>query len=111
MKTEKKPSEATCVTTTVVKEEPDTDSVKIKEESGVSGTGNNENAVREESTECQRDSSIDPSHSDGTMSQENQNGANGQSILGSVKQENEQSHPGDHLQSGIKNQLNVISIY
>lgn len=99
MKTEKKSSEATCVTTPVVKEEPDVDSVKIKEESGsAANTCNNENTPREESTECQRESNLDSNHPEGNMSQDNQNGSNNQSIIGSVKQENEQNHPGDDLQ-------------
>lgn len=106
MKTEKKSSEATCVTTTtVVKEEPDAEvTVKIKEESATVGNCNNDNTPRDETTECQRESNLDPNHPDTAMSQENRNGANNQPILGSVKQENEPNHPGDDLPSGKNNQ-------
>lgn len=94
MKTEKKTSEPSCVPTTVVKEEPDTDSVKIKEE----GTGgNNEDVSGEDTTECPRDPCLDPTSGDGTMSVENQSSNGNQPILNSVKQENDHNNSADDL--------------
>lgn len=94
MKTEKKPSEPSCVPTTVVKEEPDTDPVKIKEE----GTGaNNDDTTGEDTAECPRDSCLDPSNGEGTLSGENQNSSANQPILNSVKQEGDHNNPADDI--------------
>ncbi|KOC65259.1 Protein BCL9 like protein [Habropoda laboriosa] len=94
MKTEKKPSEPSCVPTTVVKEEPDTDPVKIKEE----GTGaNNDDTTGEDTTECPRDPCLDPSNGEGTLSGENQNSSANQPILNSVKQEGDHNNPTDDI--------------
>lgn len=94
MKTEKKSNEPSCVSTAVVKEEPDTESVKIKEEGG---GGNNDDATGEDRTECPRDSNLDPTNGEGTMPGDNQNGSSTQPILNSVKQENDPSNPTDDL--------------
>ncbi|XP_015599762.1 collagen alpha-1(III) chain isoform X2 [Cephus cinctus] len=95
MKTEKKPSEPSCVPTTVVKEEPDTDSVKIKEE----GTAaNNDDATGDDATECARDSNLDSANGESTMSGDNQNGPSGnQPVLNSVKQENDPANSTEEL--------------
>lgn len=95
MKTEKKTSEPSCVPTAVVKEEPDADRVKIKEESG---SGNNEDTTTEDTTECPRDPSLDPANGENTMASDNQNGNNSQPILNSVKQED--NNPTDELPGG-----------
>lgn len=94
MKTEKKPNEPSCVSTTVVKEEPDTDPVKIKEEG--SG-GNNDDTTGEDTTECSRDPCLDPSNGEGTLSGENQNNSANQPILNSVKQEGDHNNPTDDI--------------
>jgi len=99
MKTEKKPNEPSCCPpTTVVKDEPDADPVKIKEE----GTGgNNDDATGEDTSECPRDSCLDPSNGEGTMSGENQNTNGNQPILNSVKQEGDPNNPTDDLPGKI----------
>ncbi|XP_012166474.1 protein BCL9 homolog isoform X2 [Bombus terrestris] len=94
MKTEKKPSEPSCVPTTVVKEEPDADPVKIKEE----GTGgNNDDTTGEDTTECSRDPCLDPSNGEGALSGENQSNSANQPILNSVKQEGDHNNPTDDI--------------
>ncbi|XP_066586402.1 protein BCL9 homolog isoform X2 [Prorops nasuta] len=96
MKTEKKTNEPSCVPTTVVKEEPDGDPVKIKEEGK---GGNNDDVTTEDNTECPRDPCLDSANGEGTMSTESQNNNNnsGQSLLNSVKQEGDQNNPTDEL--------------
>lgn len=98
MKTEKKPNEPSCVSTTVVKEEPDTDPVKIKEEGA---GGNNDDATGEDTTECPRDPCLDPSNSEATMPVENQNNNGNQPILNSVKQEGDPNNTTDDLPGKI----------
>jgi len=101
MKTEKKPNEPSCCPpTTVVKDEPDADPVKIKEE----GTGGTDDATGEDTSECPRDPCLDPSNGEGTMSGENQNANGNQPILNSVKQEGDPNNPTDNLPG--KNELN-----
>lgn len=98
MKTEKKPNEPSCCPpTTVVKDEPDADPVKIKEE----GTGGNDDATGEDTSECTRDACLDPSNGEGTMSGENQNANGNQPILNSVKQEGDPNNPTDDLPGKI----------
>ena len=86
MKTEKKPSEPSCVPPVVVKEEPEADRVKIKEESG---TGNNEEAPSEDGTEqCLKDAALEAAASaEAAIGADSQNGSGNQSLLNSVKQE------------------------
>ncbi|KAL6430509.1 hypothetical protein ACFW04_007834 [Cataglyphis niger] len=99
MKTEKKPNEPSCCPpTTVVKDEPDTDPVKIKEEA----TGSNDDTTGEDTAECSRDPCIDTSNGEGTMSGENQNANGNQSILNSVKQEGDPNNPSDELPDSIQ---------
>lgn len=100
MKTEKKPNEPSCCPpTTVVKDEPDADPVKLKDE----GTGsNNDDTTGEDTAECSRDPCIDTSNGEGTMSVENQNTNGNQSILTSVKQEGDPNNPTDELPGNIK---------
>lgn len=98
MKTEKKPNEPSCCPpTTVVKDEPDTDPVKIKEE----GTGGNDDATGEDTSECPRDPCLDPSNGEGAISGENQNANGNQPILNSVKQEGDPNNPTDDLPGKI----------
>lgn len=98
MKTEKKPNEPSCCPpSTVVKDEPDADPVKIKEE----GTGGNDDATGEDTSECPRDPCLDPSNGEGTMSGENQNANGNQPILNSVKQEGDPNNPTDDLPGKI----------
>jgi hypothetical protein len=95
MKTEKKPNEPSCCPpSTVVKEEPDADPVKIKEEGA---SGNNDDTTGEDATECPRDPCLEPSNGEGTMSNENQNTNGNQQILNSVKQEGDPNNPTDDL--------------
>jgi len=95
MKTEKKPNEPSCCPpSTVVKEEPDADPVKIKEEGA---SGNNDDTTGEDATECPRDPCLEPSNGEGTMSSENQNTNGNQQILNSVKQEGDPNNPTDDL--------------
>lgn len=103
MKTEKKPNEPSCCPpTTVVKDEPDADPVKIKEE----GTGgNNDDATGEDTSECPRDPCLDPSNGEGTMSGENQNANGNQPILNSIKQEGDPNNPTDDLPGKIRIRL------
>lgn len=104
MKTEKKPNEPSCCPpTTVVKDEPDADPVKIKEE----GTGGNDDTTGEDTSECPRDPCLDPSNGEGTMSGENQSANGNQPILNSVKQEGDPNNPTDNLSGKI----NLIRIY
>lgn len=98
MKTEKKPSEPSCVSATVVKEEPDSDPVKIKEE----GSGaNNDDTTGEDASECSRDPCLDPTNGESTLSGENQNNNTNQPILNSVKQEGDHNNPTDDLPGKI----------
>ena len=107
MKTEKKASEPSCAPAAVVKEEPDADRVKIKEESG---SANTEDAPTEDTTECPRDPSLDPANGENNMTSDNQNGSSSQPILNSVKQED--NNPTDELPGGIflhpKSNIKVI---
>lgn len=96
MKTEKKASEPSCAPAAVVKEEPDADRVKIKEESG---SANTEDATTEDTTECPRDPSLDPANGENNMTSDNQNGSSSQPNLNSVKQED--NNPADELPGGI----------
>lgn len=98
MKTEKKPNEPSCVPTTVVKDEPDTDPVKIKEEGP---GGNNDDTTGEDTAECPRDSCLDLPNGEGTMPGENQNTNGNQPILNSVKQEGDPNNPTDDLPGKI----------
>lgn len=107
MKTEKKPNEPSCVSTTVVKEEPDTDPVKIKEEG--SG-GNNDDTTGEDTTECSRDPCLDPSNGEGTLSGENQNNNANQPILNSVKQEGDHNNPTDDIPGKYKFNFYILLI-
>lgn len=104
MKTEKKPNEPSCCPpTTVVKDEPDADPVKIKEE----GTGGNDDATGEDTSECPRDPCLDPSNGEGTMPGENANG--NQPILNSVKQEGDPNNPTDDL-PGKLNFIHILDL-
>ncbi|XP_026824047.1 protein BCL9 homolog isoform X2 [Ooceraea biroi] len=95
MKTEKKPNEPSCCPpSTVVKEEPDADPVKIKEEGA---SGNNDDTTGEDASECPRDPCLDPSNGESTMTSENQNANGNQQILNSVKQEGDPNNPTDDL--------------
>lgn len=94
MKTEKKASEPTCVPATVVKEEPDTDAVKIKEEGG---GANNDDATGDDAAECTRDPCLESSNGEGALPGESQNSAANQPILNSVKQEGDHNNPADDL--------------
>lgn len=103
MKTEKKPNEPSCCPpATVVKDEPDADSIK-EENTG----GNNDDATGEDTTECQRDPCLDPSNGEGAMTGEKQNTNGNQPMLNSVKQEGD-PHSTDDL-SGEKNLFVTIS--
>ena len=109
MKTEKKSNEPSCMPSAVIKEEPDTDPVKIKEENAT--TGKNEDASGEETNDCPRDTSLDPSNGEANMPGDNQNGSTNQLILNSVKQENEHNNPTDELPTGglrIQEYLRVV---
>ncbi|KAL0108733.1 hypothetical protein PUN28_014104 [Cardiocondyla obscurior] len=107
MKTEKKPNEPSCCPpTTVVKDEPDADPVKIKEE----GSGGNEDATGEDTSECPRDPCLDPSNGEGTMSGENQSANGNQPILNSVKQEGDPNNPSDDLPDYSGNVITADSI-
>lgn len=98
MKTEKKPNEPSCVPTTVVKDEPDADPVKIKEEGP---GGNNDDPTGEDTAECPRDPCLDLPNGEGTMPGENQNTNGNQPILNSVKQEGDPNNPTDDLPGKI----------
>lgn len=102
MKTEKKNNEPSCMTSAVIKEEPDSETVKIKEESG--GI-KNEDASGEENVDCPRDTNLDPSNGEANMPADSQNGPPNQSILNNVKQENEHNNPSDELPAGMKKRL------
>lgn len=88
----------------VIKEEPDADPVKIKEEKVA---GKNEDASGEDPAECPRESSNDPSNGEANMPVDSQNGSAGgnQPILNSVKQENEHNNPSDELPTGESTEL------
>lgn len=99
MKTEKKPNEPSCCPpTAVVKDEPDTDPVKIKDEN----TGTNDDTTGEDTAECPRDPCLDPTKFEGesqcgAMSVENPSTNGNQSILTSIKQEGDLNNPTDEL--------------
>lgn len=97
MKTEKKSNEPSCISSAVVKEEPDGDSVKIKEE--IPG-GNHEDAPGDDTTECSRDPNLDSSNGEATMPNDTQNGTGNQAVLGLIKQENDHNNPNDDITSG-----------
>lgn len=99
MKTEKsKANESSCISSTVVKEEPDGDAVKIKEEAP--GGNHDDVPVNDDTTECPRDPGLDPANGDNNMPADAQNGNGGQSMIGLVKQESDHN-PSDDISSGM----------